>query len=61
VSVTEPKKASINISQALVHISLTTIAAIGSAMGIPWVAGATALPAAIIASETLQTFLTLDV
>ncbi len=39
------------------NISLTTIAAIGSAAGIPWVAGATALPAAIASSETLNTFL----
>jgi len=57
MSVAEPKTASINISKALVNISLTTIAAIGSAAGIPWVAGATALPAAIAASETLRTFL----
>ena len=56
----EPKTASINISKALVNISLTTIAAIGSAAGIPWVAGATALPAAIAASETLRTFLKRD-
>jgi len=55
--VAEPKTAMINISKAFVNISLTTVAAIGSAMGIPWVAGATALPAAIAASDTLRTFL----
>lgn len=53
---TEPKTASINMSKALMNISLTTIAAIGSAAGIPWIAGATALPAAIAASGTLRTF-----
>jgi TIR domain len=58
MSMAEAKTANINMSKALMNISLTTIAAIGSAAGIPWVAGATALPAAIAASETLQTFLT---
>jgi TIR domain len=57
MSMAEPKTASINISKALVNISLTTIAAIGSAAGIPWIAGATALPAAIAASGTLGIFL----
>jgi hypothetical protein len=56
-SVIEHKIASINISKALLNISLTTLAAIGSATSIPWLAGVTAVPGAIAASGTLRAFL----
>ena len=56
-NVADPKIARITISKALMNISFTTIAAIGSACGIPWVAGATALPGAMAASGTLQAIL----
>lgn len=53
----EHKTAVINISKALLNVSLVTLAAIGGATGIPFVAGMAALPAAVAASGTLRTFL----
>ncbi len=51
---TERKAATLNISKALLGVSLAALAAIGSGSGIMWLAGATALPAAgFAASDTL--------
>jgi hypothetical protein len=56
VKVPELKIASINIKKALMNISLTTLATIGSALN-PMAAGATALVAAVAVPETLSIFL----
>ncbi len=48
----------LNVSKALLEVSLTALAAIGSASGITWVAGVTALPAAgLAAAGTLKPLL----
>ena len=44
---TQRKSAQINLSQAWMQVSLKAIAAIGSATGLPWLAGLTALPDAL--------------
>lgn len=46
----ERKAAILNVSKALLGVSLTALAAIGSASGITWIAGVTALPAASLAT-----------
>src|SRR2546428_1076639 len=53
----EKQPAVINISKILKDVSLPTIAAIGSATGNIWIAGAAAVPAAIAASDTLKSLL----
>src|SRR5450759_2048115 len=53
----ERKAAIINVSKGLLNVSLTAIAAIGSATGNIWVAGATAIPGALATSGTLKPFL----
>lgn len=50
----EENSATFNIGKALMEVSLPTIAAIGSATGNVWIAGATALPAAVAASGNLR-------
>jgi hypothetical protein len=54
---TQQKSAQINLSQALMQVSLKAIAAIGSATGLPWLAGLTALPDALVDSEVLRSAL----
>jgi hypothetical protein len=53
----QQKSAQINLSQALMQVPLKAIAAIGSATGLPWLAGLTALPDALAASEALRSVL----
>lgn len=53
----ERKSALINVSKGMLNISLTALAAIGSATGNIWLAGATAIPGAIVASGTLKPLL----
>ncbi len=54
---TQRKSAQINLSRVLMQVSLKTLAAIGSASGLPWLAGLTALPDALTASEALYAVL----
>lgn len=51
------KSAQVNLSHVLMQVSLKTLAAIGSATGLPWLAGLTALPDALTASEALRAVL----
>lgn len=51
---TQRKSAQINLSHVMMQVSLKTLAAIGSATGLPWLAGLTALPDALTASEALR-------
>src|ERR1700738_552513 len=52
----EKKEAILNISKALMGVSFTTLAAIGSATGNIWLAGLSALPGAVlVSSETVGT------
>lgn len=53
----ERKTAIINISKGLLNVSLAAIAAVGSATGNGWLAGATAIPGALAASGTLKPLL----
>ncbi len=53
----ERKAAIINVSKGLLNVSLTAIAAIGSATGNIWLAGATAIPGALAAAGTLKPLL----
>jgi hypothetical protein len=53
----QQKSAQINLSHVLMHVSLKTLAAIGSATGLPWLAGLTALPDALADSEVLRSVL----
>jgi hypothetical protein len=54
----ERKAAILNISKALLGVSLTALAAIGSATGNVWLAGLTAIPVAgLSASETIRPLL----
>ncbi len=54
----ERKAAILNISKALLGVSLTALAAIGSATGNVWLAGLTAIPgASLTASDTLKPLL----
>jgi hypothetical protein len=53
----DKKTAVINISKGLLNVSLSTLAAIGSATGNIWLAGASALPSALLASGTLKPLL----
>ena len=51
------KSAQINLSHVLMQVSFKTLVAIGSATGLPWLAGLTALPDAMAASEALRAIL----
>ena len=53
----ERKAAIINVSKGLLNVSFTAIAAVGSGTGNPLLAGALAIPAALIASGTLKPLL----
>src|SRR5579885_818136 len=49
----ERKKAIINVSKGLLGVSLTALAAVGGTTGNPWLAGAAAVPGAVLASGLL--------
>ena len=52
------KTAALHIGKALMGVPCATLAAMGSATGVPWLAGIAAIPAAtLIASDTLGTYL----
>jgi len=53
----EKKAAIINVSKGLLNISLVTIAAMASASGNVWLAGATAIPGALVSLDTLRPLL----